>query len=177
GGVPIRYNYGSSKVVGYLPVRIPDRSLDWEYTNTWNIGLDFGLLGDRITGSVEYYNAQTNKLLYNLQLPITSGYQDAFQTNLGKVENKGVEVAISANIITSNNDGFTWSADLNWFVNRNKLLELAPGEERNINNGLHVGHSLSAIYDFKKLGVWQLDEADEAAEFGQVPGQLKIADI
>ncbi|HYF68173.1 MAG TPA: TonB-dependent receptor [Ohtaekwangia sp.] len=177
GGIPIRYNYGTSQVVGFLPTRIPDTSLDWEYTNTLNIGLDFGLLEDRITGSVEWYNAQTDQLLYNVTLPITGGYQDPMVTNLGRVENKGVEVAISANIITSNNGGFTWSADLNWFVNRNKLLELAPGEERSINNGLHVGHPLSAIYDFKKLGIWQLDEADAAAEFGQLPGELKLADI
>jgi TonB-linked SusC/RagA family outer membrane protein len=177
GGVPIRYNYGEQRVAGALPARIPDTSLDWEYTNTWNIGLDFGLLEDRITGSVEWYDAQTHNLLYNFQLPITSGYQDAFQTNLGRVENKGVEVSVSANIIESSSGGFTWGADVNWFFNRNKLLELAPGEERNIGNGLHVGHSLTAIYNFQKLGVWQLDEAAQAAEFGQVPGELKVADL
>lgn len=176
-GVPIRYNYGNRRVVGYLPTRIPDASLDWEYTDTWNIGLDFGLLQDRITGSIEWYNAQTHNLLYNFQLPITAGYQDPFQTNLGRVENKGFEISISANIIESDNGNFTWSADLNWFTNKNKLLELAPGETRNIGNGLHVGHSLTAIYDFKKLGVWQLDEADEAATFNQLPGQLRVADI
>lgn len=177
GGVPIRYNYGTTKVVGYLPARIPDKSLDWEYTNTWNVGLDFGLLEDRITGSVEWYNAQTNNLLFNQSLPISSGYQDAYETNVGKVENKGIEVAISANIITSTDGGFTWSADFNWFFNRNKLLALGAGEERDIANGLHVGHPLTAIYNYKKLGVWQEDEADLAAEYGQIPGQLKIADL
>ncbi len=177
GGVPIRYNYGTSKVVGYLPARIPDTSLDWEYTNTWNVGLDFGLLEDRISGSIEWYNAQTHNLLYDYQLPITSGYQDAFQTNLGRVENKGLEVSVSATIINSQNGGFTWNADVNWFFNRNKLLELAPGEERNIGNGLHVGYPLTAMYNYRKLGVWQEEEAAQAAEYGQVPGQLKIADL
>ncbi len=177
GGVPIRYNYGGTKVVGYLPARIPDTSLDWEYTNTINIGIDFGILNDRITGSFEWYDAQTHNLLYNYQLPITSGYQDAFQTNLGRVENKGVEIALSADIIPATGDGFSWSVDLNWFANRNKLLELAPGEERNIGNGLHVGYPLSAIYNYEKLGVWQEDEAAEAAQYGQLPGQLKIRDI
>lgn len=177
GGVPIRYNYGDTRVVGYLPARIPDTSLDWEYTNTWNIGVDFGLLGDRITGAIEWYDAQTHNLLYNYQLPITSGYQDAFQTNLGRVENKGVEITVTADIINSGSGGFSWSADLNWFYNRNTLLELAPGEERNIANGLHVGHPLNAIYNYQKLGVWQEDEATEAAAYGQLPGQLKIADL
>ncbi len=178
GGVPIRYNYGPQRVIGFLPVRIPDKSLDWEYTNTWNIGVDFGLLKNRITGSVEWYNAQTNNLLYDQQLPITSGYQDAYQTNIGSVENKGMEISLSADIIESTtNDGFTWSADLNWFFNRNKLLALSPGVERNINAGLFVGHPLTAIYNYRKLGVWQEDEAAEAAAYGQLPGQLKIADL
>jgi hypothetical protein len=127
---------------------------------------------------VEWYNAQTHNLLYNRQLPITSGYQDPFETNLGRVENKGVEISISANIIrAAGSGGFSWSADINWFLNRNKLLELAPGEQRNINNGLHVGYPLTAIYNFKKLGIWQLDEADEALTYGQEPGELKVADI
>src|SRR5690606_29485903 len=111
GGLPIRDNYVTTRVVGYLPARNPDKFLDWEYTNTWNVGLDFGLLEDRITGSVEWYNAQTNNLLFNQSLPISSGYQDAYETNVGKVENEVIELAISADVITSTDDGFTWSAD------------------------------------------------------------------
>jgi hypothetical protein len=89
-----------------------------------------------------------------------------------------MEVTISGTIINSRDDGgFSWTADLNWFFNRNKLLELAPGEERNIGNGLHVGYPLTAIYNYEKLGVWQEEEAAEAAEYGQLPGQLKIADL
>jgi hypothetical protein len=109
-------------------------------------------------------------------LPITSGYQDAFQTNLGKMENKGIELAISSVNIESPS-GFTWSTDVNWFYNRNTLLELSPGVVRNINNGLFVGSSLTAIYDYKKLGIWQTDEAAEAAVYNQLPGQLKLADL
>lgn len=176
GGVPIKYNYGTTQVSGYIPARIPDTTLDWEYTNTTNIGVDFGLLNDRITGTVDWYKANTSNLLYNFQLPVTSGYQDAFQTNLGKMENKGLEIAISSlNMKTPG--GFTWSTDVNWFYNRNKLVELAPGIQRNIANGLFVGESLTSIYDYVKLGIWQTDEADQATTFGQTPGQLKFADI
>jgi TonB-dependent starch-binding outer membrane protein SusC len=176
-GVPIKYNYGvNTRVSGYLPVRLPDKTIDWEYTKNTNIGIDFGFLNDKITGTIDWYQAKTENLLYNYQMPITSGYQDAFQTNLGSIENKGMEIALSWEHMRTSS-GFTWSSDINWYYNRNEILSLSEGEDRSINNGLFVGHPLSAIYDYKKIGVWQEDEADLAAEFGQLPGQLKLADL
>jgi TonB-dependent starch-binding outer membrane protein SusC len=175
-GVPIRYNYGSNRVLGFLPTVIPDKDLHWEPTDNLNVGLDFGILADRITGSVEWYKSTTTDVLFPLQMPITSGYPNAFQTNLGKMENKGFEVAVSATILKLAN-GFSWNTDVNWYYNRNKLLEIDGVRDRDIGNGLYVGEPLNAIYDFKKLGIWQEDEADVALTFGQLPGQLKLADI
>ncbi len=175
-GVPIRYNYGSSQVAGFLPVRVPDKKIDWEYTNTINIGLDFGLFGERVTGTIDWYKAKTSNLLFERVMPITSGYPDPFQTNIGEMENHGLEIALSARVIKSSS-GFTWDADLNWFYNRNELTKIATGTDRIISSGLFVGYPVNAIYDYQKLGVWQTGETTEAAAFGQVPGQLKIADI
>jgi hypothetical protein len=125
---------------------------------------------------VDVYKAHTNKILYAVNLPASSGISGQFVTNVGEMENKGLEVAISTINITSNS-GFTWSTDLNIFLNRNKLLKLNEGVTQNIGNQLFVGHPLSAIYDYTKLGIWQQNEAAEAAEYGAVPGQLKLADI
>ncbi len=176
-GVPIKYNYGvNTQVSGYLPTKIPDTTLDWEYTTTTNIGLDFGLLEDRITGAIDWYTAKTNNLLFPQTLPITSGYPDSFDTNIGEMENKGLEISLGGTAVKTSS-GFTWEVDLNWFYNRNKLTKISSGVDRIINNGLFVGHPTSAIYDYRKLGVWQLDEAAQAAEFGLVPGQLKLADL
>lgn len=176
GNRPIRYNYGSQIVQGYFVSTAPNPDLDWEYTRTLNIGLDFGVLKDRITGSIDWYNAQTNKILYGLALPRSSGLTGSYTANIGEMENKGVEIQISSvNLDLAN--GFKWETDLNVFWNRNKLLKLNDGFINNIGNGLHLGHPLSAIYDYTKLGVWQTNEADEAATFGQVPGSLKIADL
>ncbi len=176
GGRPVRYNYGSQIVQGYYVGTAPNANLDWEFTRTTNVGLDFGLLSDRITGSIDWYNSQTNNILYGLSLPASSGIPGNFTSNIGEMENKGFEIQITSNNVRSSN-GFTWSTDLNVFWNRNKLLKLNDGFVRNIGNGLHIGHPLSAIYDYKKLGIWQTDEATEAASFGQLPGQLKIADL
>lgn len=173
--VPIKYNFGSQVVGGYYTSQVPNSALDWEYTRTLNIGIDFGILKNRITGAVEVYDAKVHNILYGLQLPSSSAVPGNFNENVGKIENKGVEVSISSNNI-STSSGFTWNTDLNVFFNRNKLISLNDGFTNNIGNGLFLGQPLSAIYDYTKLGIWQLNEAAQAAQYGQIPGQLKIAD-
>jgi TonB-linked SusC/RagA family outer membrane protein len=176
GNVPVKYNYGSQKVSGYFPATIPDKTLSWEFTRTLNIGIDIGLVKERITATIDWYKATTSDVLFNQNLPITSAYVNAFQTNIGTIENKGLEVALTTVNVRSA-DGFNWTTDFNWYYNRNKLVKLNDGFVRNIANGLHLGEPLTAIYDYDKLGIWQADEEAEALAFGQVPGQLKIRDI
>lgn len=176
-GGTIRYNFGPNTIVtGYNLVNLPNPNLDWEYTKTINIGLDFGLLNDRITGAFEWYSAHTNKILYGIQLPPTSGVNGSYTTNIGEMENKGFELSLSS-INIKNNNGFSWSTDLNLFANRNKLLKLTDGFTRNIASQLFIGQPLSAIFDYNKLGIWQLDEAAEAAKYGNQPGDIKLEDV
>lgn len=174
-GNVIRYNYGSSIVTGYQVNTLPNPNLQWEYTQTRNIGVDFGLFGDRVTGSVDYYYAKTNRILYSVTLPPTSGVAGAYQTNIGEMQNKGMEFSISSVNIRSKS-GFSWTTDLNLFFNRNKVLKLSNQVTQDVANQLFVGHPMSAIYDYKKLGIWQTSEAAEAAKFGAVPGQIKFED-
>lgn len=176
-GGTIRYNYGPSTIVtGYNLVTLPNPNLDWEYTKTMNAGLDFSFLLGRITGSVEWYKSTTNKILYGIVLPVTSGVNGSFTTNIGDMENKGLEFTLNTVNVRLHN-GFTWSTDLNLFGNRNKLLKLTDGFTKNIASQLFIGHPLSAIYDYNKLGVWQLSEAAEAAKFGNQPGDIKLEDV
>jgi len=175
-GTPVKYNFGNTVVNGYYVSNIPNKSLDWEYTKVTNLGLDFGVLRERITGTVDVYFAKTHKILYSQTLPPTAGVRGAYYANIGEMENKGIEISISTlNIKTAN--GFTWNTDITFFLNRNKLLKLYSGFQRDIANALHIGYPITAIYDYKKLGIWQLDEANEAALYGQRPGEIKIADI
>jgi TonB-linked SusC/RagA family outer membrane protein len=177
-GVPVRYNFGQNIVQGFYILNIPDPSLDWEYTRTLNLGVDFGLFENRLTGSVDWYDARTYNILYGQNLPASSGAVGSFVTNVGEMTNTGLEVSLSTDIIRpAEYDGFSWSVDANWFYNRNRLESLTDGFERNIGAGLHVGHPISAIFDYNKLGIWQLDEAEEAAQYGAVPGQIKLEDL
>lgn len=171
----IYYNYGPTVVQGYNVETLPNPNLDWEYTKTINLGLDFGLLNNRISGTLDYYHQHTNKILYNVTLPASSGVSGPYTTNVGQMQNYGMELAVtSVNVKTRD---FSWSTDLNLFFNRNKLLSLSTGVTQDIANQLFVGHSMTAIYDYKKLGIWQTSEATQAAVYGSTPGQIKLADI
>lgn len=175
GGNIIRYNYGPTVVTGYNVVTLPNPTLTWEFTNVFNVGLDFGLLNNRITGTIEYYNARTKDILYNVNLPVTSGVAGAFASNVGEMENKGMEFSISS-LNYKSASGFTWSTDLNLFFNKNKILKLSNNVTQDISSQLHVGYPMSAIYDYNKQGIWQLNEAAQAAVFSSVPGQIKLQD-
>jgi TonB-dependent starch-binding outer membrane protein SusC len=176
-GGTIRYNFGPSTIVtGYNLVNLPNPSLDWEYTKATNIGLDFGFLKNRITGSIEWYKTSTNKILFGIGLPATSGVSGSFVTNIGEMENKGLEFTLSTVNVRLHN-GFTWSTDLNLFGNRNKLVKLTDGFTKNIGSQLFIGEPLTAIYDYNKIGIWQLSEAAQAASFGYQPGDIKLEDL
>lgn len=173
----VKYNYGQSVVVGYYLAGLPNPNLDWEYTNTLNIGLDYGFLNNRITGAIDYYNAVTDKLLFSQSLPTSSGVSNPYPVNVGQMKNWGMEFSISSvNLQARDMDGFNWTTDLNLFFNRNKLTKQIGTTTQNIGNQLFTGYSMSSIYDYKKLGIWQISEAAEAAKYGQTPGQIKIED-
>jgi len=176
-GTTTTYNYGPATVVtGYNLQTLPNSNLDWEYTRTTNIGLDYAVLGSRISGSVDYYNAHTRNVLFGLTLPITSGVSGQYVSNIGEMGNKGFEFSLTT-VNISGGSGFTWTTDLNVFWNRNKLLKLYNGFTQNIASQLFLGQPLSAIYDYKKVGIWQTSEAAKAASFGVQPGYIKFADL
>lgn len=175
-GNTLKYNWGPAVYTGYKINAIPNQNLDWEYTKTLNVGLDFALFKSRLTGSVDYYQQKTNKILYTLPLPYTSGV-NSINTNLGNMENWGMEFSVSSvNIKPVSNSGFSWTTDLNLFFNKNKLTNLGDGSLQNTDQQLFVGQSMTSIYDFKKLGIWQTSEAAEAAKYNSLPGQLKLED-
>jgi len=175
-GTTIRYNYGGTVVTGYTLQTLPNPNLDWEYTKSTDLGIDFGFLKNRITGSLGYYHQHTDKVLYNVSIPATSGISsNSYFTNVGQIQNVGMELSLST-VNVETRSGFTWSTDLNLFFNRNKVLALSSGVTQDIANQLFVGYSLSSIYDYQKLGIWQKNEAAQAAVYNSVPGQLKLQD-
>ncbi|WP_158085236.1 TonB-dependent receptor [Niastella vici] len=182
----VYYNYGSTNVLGAYPTSPPNVTLSWENTTSLNLGLDYGLFNNRINGSIELYKTYTNDLLLSQRLPATSGFS-GIRTNVGKTENWGMEFNISS--VNFNGDGkntFSWTTDLNLFFNRNKIVQLASGATRDINNSWFVGQPSSAIFDYKRTGIWQNtpDDSALAKQFGltvtgtsSVIGGVRVEDI
>lgn len=168
------YNFGpTGYATGYYVSALPNYDLGWEYSSTWNFGLDFTLFGGRLSGTFEYYIQKTSDLLQNVNLPSTSGVS-SYVGNVGKTENKGVEFTLNGTIL-DNHNGWTWDASINISANRNKLTELASGADRDEANNRFVGHPIDAIYDYEKIGLWQ--EGDpylDILEPGGNVGMIKV---
>jgi TonB-linked SusC/RagA family outer membrane protein len=178
------YNYGNTTTTGVYPTNVPNPNLTWEYTATANAGLDFGLLGERITGSIELYHQYTRNLLLAQSLPASSGIPNATLRNSGKTENKGIELSI--NTVNVNSNAFHWSTNFNITFNRNEITELSNGVNIDVANNRFVGYPINPIYNYQKEGIWQATAADTtlAKNYGlslngptSVIGTIKVADI
>ncbi len=140
---------------------LANSSLKWETTTGINAGFDFGLFR-RVIGSVEYYNNNTKDLLYEVDIPGISGFEN-FTDNLGRLHNHGLEISITTTNIKETN--FEWTSTFNFSRNRNELKELlgydndGNGKEDDlVSEGLFIGESLDAIYTYKIDGKWQLTD-------------------
>jgi len=168
------YNYGTNMATGYYVSTLPNPELGWEYSSTWNFGLDYTLFNGRLYGTIEYYIQNTHDLLLSVNLPPTSGV-GSYMANVGKTRNKGFEFSVNG-VILDNYKGWTWEAGLNLYANRNKLVELASGAEQDVANRWFVGHPIDVIYDYKKIGLWQPGEEEllEILEPGGNVGMIKV---
>jgi TonB-linked SusC/RagA family outer membrane protein len=174
GLAQLQYTYSGVTTVGLRPNILGNSDLKWEQTGSTNYAIDFGILKNRITGTVEYYDAKTTDLLLNRQIPITTGYNSVL-SNVGAVRNQGIEVALTtANVQLPN---FTWETTLNFTAVRNRVTQIYGTGGDDIVSGLFIGKPLGGIYDYVKTGVWQVGEDASSLDPGAKPGDLKFADV
>lgn len=179
-------SFGGSDVVGYVPGNLRNAELGWERTNEYNIGLDFGFFNNRINGSIEYYNRLTKDLIMSRALPIHLGYSSV-NDNVGSVRNQGVEFVINTENIRSRK--FSWRTMFSISYNKNEIVDLAykedlgvyasqlAGKQGDFKNRWIIGQPITANIVLQSDGVWQTNEAAEAAKYGQKPGQYRIKDF
>lgn len=175
GLVRSAYVFGDDSAFGYQQNGIANPELSWEISRTLNLGVDFGLWNNRISGNLEIYDTKTSNLLLERLLPSTSGFESVIE-NVGSTRNRGWELTMSANII-DNVEGLKWDVDMNVFSNKEEIVELFNGTEDDIGNKWFIGQPINSFYDFVFDGIWQTSEAEAAAAGGQAPGQLKIKDV
>jgi len=168
------YSFGGAAAFGYRPSSLANPSLDWEKTRPLDVGLDFGLFNHRISGTIDFYVSHTYDLLLSRQLPATSGFSSVLE-NVGETKNTGLEIAIST-VNVENWNGLRWTTDISWSTNKNEIVSLYGGKQDDIGNAWFIGKPINVYYDYKFAGIWQLDEAEEAAKYAQVPGQIKLVD-
>jgi hypothetical protein len=136
---------------GLVLVNFEKPDLSWEVRQTANVGIDYGLLQNRITGSLEVYNAITKGLYLNRQISGTNG-ANSILTNLGKLRNRGIEFSVNADII--NGKDFKWSVGFNHTFNESEVLAL-DGTNENV-AGLainRVGEKLNSVWLVRYAGV------------------------
>ncbi|REE05501.1 SusC/RagA family TonB-linked outer membrane protein [Marinoscillum furvescens] len=176
------YIFGTGVAVGYIPAAQPNENLTWEKQREINIGLDYGFLQDRITGSLELYQSDIFDLIFTRPLPAMVGYTEV-AANVGSLRNRGIEFNISSvNIDTRN---FTWRTTANFSANRESIQELVNGKEDMPGSNLFIGQPVSIFRTYGTDGLWQDTEEDaeemaiwaDSSSINFRPGTWKPLDV
>ena len=180
GGLYAYYKYGSMSqdVLNALQVsRLGNPNLEWEKTSSWNFGVDFSLLKRRVSGSIDVYHKRTHDMIMAQRLPNFTGFS-SITTNLGEVTNTGFEITLNTRNIDTEN--FTWNTTIGFSYNKNKIKHLYYEYDENgkelddTSNGWFIGKPIGEIWYWETDGIWQANEAEEAAKVNQKPGDPKV---
>ncbi|HEY8397415.1 MAG TPA: TonB-dependent receptor [Flavihumibacter sp.] len=173
GGEWSDYVFGGNLATGSVQNTISNPNLTWEKANQIDLGLDFGILKNRIAGTIDVYYKKTTDLLWLVPLPTESGFDNSL-TNIGQIDNKGIEFSLTT--ININTKDFTWRTTGNISYNDNKIAELYGGKQ-DVNKSLFVGRHINTYYLLKADGIWQADEAAKAGQYNAQPGDRKVLDL
>ncbi|WMI67747.1 TonB-dependent receptor [Mangrovimonas sp. YM274] len=171
----VNYNFDDVYATGYYVTQLPNPGLGWEFSETYNFGLDFDLFRNRLSGSFEYYITDTSDILYSLPLPNTSGVSSV-TSNLAETQNKGFEIALNGTIIQ--NEDFSWDVGFNLYRNENEIVSLTTGQTENEGALWFVGSPINVIYDYEYIGLWNESDPDyqylQTLEPGGNAGMIKV---
>ena len=173
----------------FIPMSMSNTDLSWETTSSVNIGIDFGIIGGRVNGTIDYYTTKTKDLLYYKSAPASSVFTSVL-SNIGESKGHGLEIGINALAVKTKD--FNWDINASYTNQHDEIVKLADNLERNIDGttGLIVGEALSAYYDYETNGCWNVGEYDQYVADYQAkgieftapltkygtPGTLKIVD-
>lgn len=181
------YSLGNTKYMGYAPTQVANTKLKWETTRQVDLGLEMGFFNNRLGLTADFYHKKTHDLLLRVQIPSTSGYGTGLK-NVGKVENKGVEFAVSASPFVQN---FRWDIDFNISFNKNKVVdmgdvtEMIPSDVASESDYglresrlLRVGEPLGIFYGYKSDGIFSTtDDIANSAQPNAKPGDIRYVDV
>lgn len=178
-GKTANYLSGSATVLqGVFPSVLGNEFLGWESSKVYNIGVDFSIFQQRISGSIDVYDKSSNHLILARAISPVQGFTSVIE-NIGKVDNKGIELSLST--INIKQKDFTWSTTGNIAYNNNKITDLYGNGQNDTANQWFIGKPIDVVYGYKYAGVFQTGDKDTVQQQsgGQSahPGYVKIAPV
>ncbi len=174
------YGDGGMTSIGLYSTTMANPDLGWESTVASNFGIDFNLFRTRISGSIEYYNMNTEDLLLARRIPNMTG-NEIFLSNIGGTQNRGFELTLNTENIKSN--GFIWTSSFVFSLNRNKITKLTGVdlngdgiEDDDIASRWFIGKPLGSNFDYVFDGIWQVGD-DMSIDPSAKPGYIRFKDI
>lgn len=189
------YTFGAGRVIGASPSRLANADVAWEESEQLDIALDYGLFGNQLTGSIDYYVKKTKGLLQNIPIPFYTGLDGSF-ANVGTVENKGIELAINWRATAGE---LNYSVSLNGAYNFNEMTHIGSGEGDVINGGswavsgpvarAEAGRPIGYFWGYKTDGIFQNesevdrhiatsgDNSGNQLQPRAVPGDVRFVDV
>ncbi len=171
---PVRLPINGLSSIGIVANSLGNNNLTWESTYGSNIGIDFALFNNKITGSIETYSTKTKDLLLFRSIPTITGFTKVLD-NLGKVSNKGFELSLKTQNLTIKD--FKWESNINFSTNKNIIVDLYGDGKDDIGNRWFIGKPVNVVFDYKLEGVWQAGESPANQDPTAKPGDLKFADL
>jgi len=169
------YISGSTVLPGYVPSSLANEELGWESTKSLSFGLDFGLLNNRIQGSLDFYSAKTQDLLLNRTISSVQGFTRILQ-NIGKTANRGIELGLTSTNIKSKY--FSWTTNLNFSHNKNKIVDLYGDGLDDVGNSWFIGKPINVIYGLQNDGVFKSQaEVDASVQKTSKPGWVRVKNV
>jgi iron complex outermembrane receptor protein len=140
GDAQTQVQFGNEFVTTVRP-GAADPNIKWEETDSYDLGVDFGLMGNRLTGAVDYYRKDTEDLIFTVPVAAGTNLSNYLTTNIGSMRNTGIEFSLSAELLRGAEGGLSWTADFNAGHNSNELLTINPfgGGSQRILTGLVAG--------------------------------------
>lgn len=169
-----QYEFDGTNANGFGVGQLANKALLYEKSKELNLGLNIGVLDNRITAVIELYNRKTVDLILPDKVPTSTGFEDVI-ANVGEIQNKGIEITL--NTVNIAKPDFKWTSSLTITRNKDEVTKLAGGILQDIGNNRFVGESVRPHFTYKFDGIWQLDEAAQAAEYGQTPGHVRLVDL
>jgi TonB-linked SusC/RagA family outer membrane protein len=187
------YAFAQNSVSGWTSAKTGNTGLHWETSKQFNTGIDFGILNNRIAGSIDYYNSNNIGLLYSQQVPIIFGDQDYSGNTSGRIisnvaETKGWGIGAMLTVKILDGD-FKWETNINWSKDKNEIVNLggtnvdANGKPvDDLANGWYIDQDINVISDYKFIGIYQTADTATARKLHYdkkyyYAGDPKIADI